>query len=46
MSRQKKSLIVVGDKEFFDSNRAKIDVEELYNFLQLCKEEGKVIENN
>ncbi|MCG3701568.1 AAA domain-containing protein [Aliarcobacter butzleri] len=46
MSRQKKSLIVVGDKKFFESNRAKTDVEELYNFLQLCKHEGKVIENN
>lgn len=46
MSRQKKSLIVVGDKKFFESDRAKTDVEELYNFLQLCKHEGKVIENN
>ena len=46
MSRQKKSLIVVGDKNFFESNRAKTDVEELYNFLQLCKQEGKIIENN
>ena len=46
MSRQKKSLIVVGDKNFFESNRSKTDVEELYNFLQLCKQEGKIIENN
>jgi len=43
MSRQKKSLIVVGDKEFFESERAKQDVEELYNFLQLCKSKGKVL---
>jgi superfamily I DNA and/or RNA helicase len=43
MSRQKRSLIVVGDKEFFDSNRAKSDVEELYNFLQLCKTKGKIL---
>ncbi len=43
MSRQKKSLIVVGDKNFFESNRAKNDVTELYNFLQLCKNEGKVL---
>jgi len=43
MSRQKKSLIVVGDKEFFNSNRAKEDVEELHNFLQLCKNKGKVL---
>jgi len=43
MSRQKKSLIVVGDKKFFDSDRAKKDVKELYNFLQLCKNEGKIL---
>jgi len=43
MSRQKKSLIVVGDKKFFDSSRAKQDVEELHNFLQLCKTEGRVL---
>jgi len=43
MSRQKKSLIVVGDKEFFNNNRAKKDVEELYNFLQLCKSKGKIL---
>lgn len=46
MSRQKKSLIVVADKKFFESDRAKTDVEELFNFLQLCKHKGKVIENN
>lgn len=43
MSRQKRSLIVVGDKEFFDTNRAKNDVEGLHNFLQLCKTKGIVI---
>jgi hypothetical protein len=43
MSRQKKSLIVVGDKKFFNSSRAKQDVEELHNFLQLCKTEGRVL---
>ncbi len=43
MSRQKKSLIVVGDKKFFESDRAKSDVIELYNFLQLCKNKGKVL---
>ena len=43
MSRQKKSLIVVGDKKFFESDRAKNDVTELYNFLQLCKNERKVL---
>jgi len=43
MSRQKKSLIIVGDREFYGSDRAKKDVEELYNFLQLCKKEGKVL---
>jgi len=43
MSRQKKSLIVVGDKKFFESDKAKNDVAELYNFLQLCKNKGKVL---
>jgi len=43
MSRQKRSLIVVGDKEFFEHDRAKQDVPELHNFLQLCKNEGKVL---
>jgi len=43
MSRQKKSLIVVGDRKFFDTDRAKRDVEELYNFLQLCKTKGKIL---
>jgi len=43
MSRQKKSLIIVGDKEFFDTNRAKKDVEGLHGFLQLCKEKGKIL---
>jgi superfamily I DNA and/or RNA helicase len=43
MSRQKKSLIVVGDKMFFESDRAKNDVAELYNFLQLCKHKGKIL---
>ena len=43
MSRQKRSLIVVGDKDFFEHDRAKSDVSELYNFLQLCKQEGKVL---
>lgn len=43
MSRQKRSLIVVGDKEFFEHDRAKQDVPELHSFLQLCKNEGKVL---
>jgi len=43
MSRQKKSLIVVGDREFFTSDRAKEDVESLYDFLQLCENKGKVL---
>lgn len=43
MSRQKKSLIVVGDREFFNSERSKQDVEELYNFLQLCEDKGKIL---
>jgi len=43
MSRQKKCLIVVGDKEFFETRRAQKDVGELHNFLQLCKNEGKIL---
>lgn len=43
MSRQKRSLVVVGDKDFFEHERAKQDVPELHEFLQLCKEEGKVL---
>lgn len=43
MSRQKKSLIIVGDREFFNSDRAKEDVESLYDFLQLCENKGKVL---
>lgn len=43
MSRQKRSLIVLGNKDFFEHDRAKLDVPELYNFLQLCKREGKVL---
>jgi broad-specificity NMP kinase len=43
MSRQKKSLIVVGDREYFETNQAKEHVAELHAFLQLCKEEGKVL---
>jgi superfamily I DNA and/or RNA helicase len=43
MSRQKKSLIVVGDRKFFEHERAKNDVEQLHNFLQLCKNKGRVL---
>ncbi|MEL0649925.1 AAA domain-containing protein [Algibacter sp. TI.3.09] len=43
MSRQEKSLIVVGDKEFFESERAKSEVKELNNFLQVCINKGKVL---
>lgn len=43
MSRQKKSLIVVGNRDLFEHDRAKLDVPALYNFLQLCKSEGKVL---
>lgn len=43
MSRQKKSLIVVGDKAYFETEQAKEHVSELYEFLQLCKNEGKVL---
>jgi len=43
MSRQKKSLIVVGDKELYDSKIAQDGVEEIYEYLQLCKTEGKIL---
>lgn len=43
MSRQKKALIVVGDKEYYESEYAKKYVEELYNFVHLCKEKGSIL---
>jgi len=43
MSRQKKALIVVGDASYYQSNIAKEGVPALYNFLYLCKNEGRII---
>lgn len=43
MSRQKKTLIVVGDMEYFDSDVAREYVPSIYNYLQLCKKQGKVL---
>jgi len=43
MSRQKKCLIVVGDQKYYETDQAKEHVCELYEFLQLCKKEGKVL---
>lgn len=43
MSRQKKLLVVVGDAAFYDTENAKDKVPGLANFLQLCREKGKVL---
>lgn len=45
MSRQKKVLVVTGDKQLFTSEIAKIAVPELNSFYDLCKnnEYGKII---
>lgn len=43
MSRQKKCLIVVGDKAYFQTPLAKEYVEGLYKFAALCEKEGRII---
>ncbi len=43
LSRQKRALIVVGDKEKFDTKEAEDKVLGLFEFLQLCKERGKIL---
>ncbi len=43
LSRQKRALIVVGDREKFDTPEAKDKVLGLFEFLQLCKKEGKIL---
>ncbi len=42
LSRQKRALIVVGDREKFETPEAKDKVSGLFEFLQLCKKEGKI----
>jgi len=43
MSRQKRVLVVAGDKDLFVSEIAKQAVPELANFYRLCKEKGVVL---
>ncbi len=43
LSRQKRALIVAGDKDKFDTPEAKDKVSGLFEFLQLCKKEGKIL---
>ncbi|WP_232256685.1 AAA domain-containing protein [Helicobacter pylori] len=43
LSRQKRVLIVVGDREKFETPEAKDKVLGLFEFLQLCKKEGKIL---
>ncbi|GAA7459013.1 hypothetical protein ckin119_00070 [Helicobacter pylori] len=43
LSRQKKALIVVGDKEKFNTPKAKDEVLGLFEFLQLCEKRGKIL---
>lgn len=45
MSRQKKVLVVTGDKQLFTSEIAKVAVPELSSFYDLCKTNvyGKII---
>ncbi len=43
LSRQKRALIVVGDREKFETPEAKDKVLGLFKFLQLCKKEGKIL---
>ncbi|GAA7691892.1 AAA domain-containing protein [Helicobacter pylori] len=43
LSRQKRALIVVGDREKFETQEAKDKVSGLFEFLQLCKKEGKIL---
>ncbi|MGN8360554.1 ATP-binding protein [Helicobacter pylori] len=43
LSHQKRALIVAGDREKFDTPEAKDKVSGLFEFLQLCKKEGKIL---
>ncbi len=43
LSRQKRALIVAGDKDKFDTPEAKDKVSGLFEFLQSCKKEGKIL---
>lgn len=43
LSRQKRALIVAGDREKFEKPEAKDKVSGLFEFLQSCKKEGKIL---
>ena len=44
MSRQKRTLVIDGDKDYFSSDYAKKYVTGLYNFVELCKTPwGKIL---
>ncbi len=43
LSHQKRVLIVAWDREKFDTPEAKDKVSGLFEFLQLCKKEGKIL---
>lgn len=43
LSRQKRALIVAGDREKFDTPESKDKVSGLFEFLQSCKKEGKIL---
>ncbi|WRG10673.1 AAA family ATPase [Helicobacter pylori] len=43
LSHQKRALIVAWDREKFDTPEAKDKVSGLFEFLQLCKKEGKIL---
>ena len=43
MSRQKKVLIVVGDKDYFSTDCAKKYLPEIYNYIELCKNKGIIL---
>ena len=44
MSRQKRTLVIVSDKDYFSSDYAKKYVTGLYNFVELCKTPwGKIL---
>ena len=43
MSRQKKLLVVVGDKDYYNTEIAKEKVPGLADFLKFCQEKGRVL---
>ena len=43
MSRQKKVLVVVGDKDYYYNKYAKKYLPEIYNYIKLCDSEGMIL---